>query len=350
MGMSLLGRAYCGASFETRSGLRRLQQGVAPPTDMMLPALLLMPSLLLSNSIESRFAEIEAASTGRVGVAVVTPKVSHFHRRNERFSLQSVMKLMVSMAALEQVDKGRWKLDQKFDFKRSDLSIAHQPILERLGSKKSIRISLSDLIDLAVTQSCSAAADFMIRKMGGVQAVNSFLARKGIEGMSVDRQERDLQSAIAGLAWNPAYSDDAKLEEAASKVPDADQDAAYLRYQKDVRDTSTPAAMADLLRKLVTGKLLSVSSTRHLLKVMEKTSTGPNRLKVGVPKGWTLGHKTGTSSTHKGLAWATNDVGIARNSKGEWVILVAFLKGSTLDPEGRDQVLRRVAEAAFSKK
>lgn len=314
---------------------------------MSLLTFLLIPTLHQSSPIESRLAEIEAASKGRVGAAVVTAKWSHFHRRDERFSLQSVMKLVVSMAALDQVDQGRWKLDQEFTFDRSDLSVSHQPLLERLGSKKSITITLSDLIELAVAESCSASADFMIRRMGGVGRINAFLQSRKIQGMSVDRQERDLQTEIAGLKWNPAYSDDAKFEAAAQKVPDAEQDAAYLRYQKDTRDTATPAAMADLLQRLVTGKLLSAKSTRVLLGVMERTSTGPNRLKAGVPKGWILGHKTGTSSTHKGLAWATNDVGIVRNSKGEWVIIVAFLKGSTLTPDGRDKILRQVAEAAL---
>ncbi len=314
---------------------------------MTILSLYLIPILLQSSSIEDRFVRIEAASKGRVGAAVVTATSSHFHRRDERFSLQSVMKLMASMAALEQVDKKRWKLDQKFTFKRSDLSVSHQPILERLGNKASITISLADLIELAVTESCSAAADFMIRKLGGPDKVNDFLKSRKIQGMSVDRQERDLQPEIAGLKWNPAYSDDAKFEAAAQRVSKADQDAAWLRYQKDPRDTTTPAAMADLLRKLVTGRLLSPKSTAYLLGVMERTSTGPNRLKAGVPKGWRFGHKTGTSSTHKGVAWATNDAGIARNTKGEWIIIVGLLKGSTLNPEGRDRIIRQVAEAAF---
>lgn len=311
-------------------------------------SLLLIPALIQSSPIEARFAEIEASCRGKLGAAVITPTASHYLRKDERFSLQSVMKLMVSMAALDQVDKGRWKLDQKFTFFRSDLSISYQPIKERLGSRKSISITLADLIELAVTESCSASADFMIRKMGGVQAVNDFLRKHKIQGMSVDRQERDLQTEIAGLTWKAEYSDDAKLEAAANRVPTAQQDAAFLRYQQDKRDTTTPAAMGDLLKKLVTGRLFSTKSTSYLLGVMERTSTGSDRLKAGTPKGWKLGHKTGTSSTHRGVAWATNDVGIARDSKGNWVVIVALLKGSTLKPANRDKALCRVAEAAFS--
>jgi beta-lactamase class A len=306
-------------------------------------------SILLSpSSIESQLSSIEANSKGKLGAAIVTPISAHFHRKNERFSLQSVMKLMVSMAALDRVDRGLWKRDQKFTFRRSDLSLSHQPMSERLGTKGQITVTVAECIELTVTQSCSAAGDFLIRKMGGTQAVNSFLKKNGIIGMSVDRQERDLQTQIGGIRWRPEFVDEAKIEAAYKAVSSNGKDAAWKRYMNDKRDTTTPAAMVDLLRKLVTGKLLSASSTKYLLGVMERTETGPDRLKAGVPEGWTLSHKTGTSSTHRGVAWATNDVGIARNANGEWMILVALLKGSTLPPKGRDNVLKQVAQIGVS--
>lgn len=255
---------------------------------------------------------------------------------------------MVSMAALDRVDRGLWKRDQKFTFRRSDLSLSHQPMSERLGTKGQITVTVAECIELTVTQSCSAAGDFLIRKMGGTQAVNSFLKKNGIIGMSVDRQERDLQTQIGGIRWRPEFVDEAKIEAAYKAVSSSGKDAAWKRYMNDKRDTTTPAAMVDLLRKLVTGKLLSASSTKYLLGVMERTETGPDRLKAGVPEAWTLGHKTGTSSTHRGVAWATNDVGIARNANGEWMILVALLKGSTLPPDGRDNVLKQVAQIGVS--
>jgi beta-lactamase class A len=314
---------------------------------MSLVPLLLFPSLVQATAIDSRLAEIEAMSEGKLGAAIVTTNASHFRRKNERFSLQSVMKLMVAMAALDQVDKGKWHRDETFTFKHSDLSLSHQPIQEMLGNKSQITVSLADCIELMVTNSCSGAADFVIRNMGGPTSVNAFLKKNGIEGMSVDRQERDLQTQIGGITWRPEFVDAAKLDAALDRVPQKAQDAAYAKYLADPRDTTTPAAMGLLLQKLLQGKLLSASSTRYLLGVMERTVTGENRLKAGVPVGWTLGHKTGTSSTHRGVAGATNDVGIARNKKGDWVILVALLRTSTLPPDSRDNILAEVAKAGF---
>lgn len=314
---------------------------------MSLLTLALLPVFIQAPSIEAQFAEIERASKGRLGAAVITPQGSHYSRRQERFSLQSVMKLMASMAALDRVDQGTWKIDQKYTVTRADMSISYQPLLDRLGKKRSITVTLDDLIVLAVTESCSASADFIIRKLGGPGAVNAFLKKNGISGMSVDRQERDLQTDVVGLKWKPAFIDDAAFEAAIRRQSASRLDAAYKRYMNDPRDTTTPEAMGLLLKKLVTGKLLSPKSNRYLIGVMERTKTGSDRLRSGIPSGWKLGNKTGTSSTHRGIAWATNDVGFARRTTGEWVVIVALLKGSPLKPEGRADALRQVAAAAF---
>ena len=98
-----------------------------------------------------RLAEIEMASRGELGVAILTPTSSHYHRQGERFSLQSVMKLMVAMAALDQVDQGKWRPGQKFTFFRSDLSVSHQPLADRLGKRNSIPVTLEDCIEVTVT-------------------------------------------------------------------------------------------------------------------------------------------------------------------------------------------------------
>jgi beta-lactamase class A len=314
---------------------------------MSLIAFLALLSPPQTCGIEARLAEIEVASKGKLGAAIVSAESAHYSRKVERFSLQSVMKLIVSMAALDQVDQGKWKLNQKFVFRRSDLSLSRQPIVERLGKRDSIIVSVADCIELTVTQSCSASGDFLVRKMGGVGVVNAFLKRRGIAGMSVDRQERDLQTQIGGIVWRPQYVDEAKIDAALRRVTEEAKDAAYRKYQADSRDTTTPGAMAMLLQKLVTGKLLSASSTRYLMGVMERTATGPDRLRAGVPKGWTLGNKTGTSGSRNGVACATNDVGFVRGPKGEWLVIVAMLRNSTLDDDGRAAILRRVAETAF---
>lgn len=314
---------------------------------MPLVSALLLTHLLQASPIETRFAEIEAGSGGRLGAAIVTPKARHYSRRSERFSLQSVMKMVVAMAALDQVDQGKLKRGQKFTFQRSDLSLGYQPLADILGKKSTMTVTLEQCIELTVTQSCSASGDFLIRKMGSIGVLNAFLKKHKINGMTVDRQERDLQTNVVGLTWKPEFVDPAKLEKAISLQTEAQRTAAYKKYQADPRDTTTPEAMVALLERLVTGKLLSKRSTKYLMGVMERTETGEDRLKAGVQKGWILGHKTGTSSTSGGVAAATNDVGYVRNAKGDWIIIVALVGDSTQSPERRAESIRKVAETAF---
>lgn len=223
---------------------------------MTFLAFLLVAGQAPLSPLEARLALIEADAKSELGAAIIRKKSSHYLRKGERFSLQSVMKLMVAMAALDQVDQGKLRRDQKFVFRRADLSLAHQPIMSRLGKRDSITVTVAECIDLTVTQSCSAAGDFLIRKMGGVSVVNAFLRKNKIVGLTVDRQERDLQTSIGGITWRPEYVDERKVEAAFARVSAAAQDAAYRRYMNDPRDTTTPEAMGQLLQKLITGRLL----------------------------------------------------------------------------------------------
>lgn len=308
----------------------------------------LMLTSLWAPSLEVRLAAIEQTVQGRLGAAIITPHSQTYSRKGERFSVQSVMKLVVAMASLDQVDQGKWKRGQKFLYRKSDGSVSVQPLAEKLGSRTEMTTTLEECIELTVTESCSASGDFLIRKMGGIHRINAFLRKRGIRGLSIDRQERDLQSNIAGLWWKPEYVDPVKFESAADAVPSAHADAAYRRYLVDVRDTTTPEAMGELLTQFAKYNLLSKRSTDYLFEVMTRTQTGQNRLKAGVTAPWQLGHKTGTSSSRNGISCATNDVGIARDGKGNWVVIVALVGDSTAGYEDREHAIAQVARVAFS--
>jgi beta-lactamase class A len=93
-----------------------------------------------------------------------------------------------------------------------------------------------------------------------------------------------------------------------------------------------------LLYSLALGKRLSPESTKQLLDVMTQTVTLPDRLKAGVPDSWRLAHKTATSGSWKGVAAATNDVGILTAPNGEMVSIVVFV-GDSREPSSRRAAL-----------
>jgi beta-lactamase class A len=143
--------------------------------------------------------------------------------------------------------------------------------------------------------------------------------------------------------------DAAVLTKEIDAVSKAARDEAFRRYQSDPRDTATPVGMATLLGALADGTLLSERSTKHLLDVMAATVTFPDRLKAGLAKGWTLGHKTGTSGTWKSVTAAANDVGILTAPDGQHISVVVFIADSRAPAKDRAALMARIASAAIAR-
>ena len=263
--------------------------------------------------------------------------------------MQSVMKLIVAIAALDAADRGVWSLDDEFTLQRQDIVPFNSPIaqqIEQQAGDRGYRTSLSDLITRAVIDSDSTAADFLIARLGGPAAVQDVLRRKAVAGVRLDRDERHLQTETLGLTWRPAYASPAAMRAAEAAVAPAARDAAFRAYRLDPRDTTTPRGMAVLLLRLSKGELLSKRSTGFLLATMERTRTFPTRLKAGTPVGWRIAHKTGTSGGWRGVTAATNDVGLLRAPDGRTIAVAAFLADSTAPASKRDRVIADVARIA----
>ncbi len=302
---------------------------------------------LLLLTLSSSLHDLAKDFNGRVGICIQDQRSTTCTNGDQRFSLQSVMKLLVGAAVMDAVDHRGWKLEEPVLVRRSDLSLSMQPIA-KLVTEQGYRTTVGDLARRAIVDSDSAAVDILLARLGGPAQVQAFLNRAGIQGVRIDRDERHLQTEVAGLQWQPEFVDPAVLEKAMRRVPDSAKDAAYRRYQHDPRDTATPAGMASFLTALSKGKLLSPASTTHLLNVMTATVTGPDRLKAGVTGGWSLAHKTGTSSTWKGVTAATNDVGVLTAPNGGRIAIVVFLGDSREPPAKRAALMAAAARLAIA--
>lgn len=281
---------------------------------------------------------------GRVGIGVQSAVGMVSVRGGERFSLQSVMKLIVAATVMDAVDRRGWRLDESILVRREDLSLYVQPIADLVRkSKNGYRTTIGDLLFRAVVDSDSGATDILYGRVGGATTIKAFLARRDVTGMRVDRDERHLQTEIVGLTWRPEYVHADVLDRAIKSVPDATRDKSFAAYLRDPRDTATPVAMASFLFQLAQGKILSPKSTRHLLSVMRQTATGPDRLKAGTPKGWILAHKTGTSGSHHGITVATNDVGVLTSPDGRQISVAVFVAESRRSAKERAALIANVA-------
>jgi beta-lactamase class A len=284
---------------------------------------------------------------GRVGACVAEGSATVCVNGDQRSSLQSVMKLVAAAAVLEEVDADRGRLDEPVTVRREDLSVGVQPIANLVGAK-GFTTTLADIVRRAIVDSDSAAADVLVARLGGPGAVQAFLDRHHLAEMRIDRDEKHLQTETNGLDWKPEYVDPRVLDRAIDALPQARRDAAFRKYQTDVRDTATPRGMVSFLQSLAEGRLLSADSTKHLLQVMTETVTFPDRLKAGLSAGWTIGHKTGTSGTRGGVTVATNDVGVLRGPDGRLVSVAVFVSDSRAAGPKRAAVIAGVARAAIA--
>jgi beta-lactamase class A len=290
--------------------------------------------------LRAQLEQLQQSFDGRVGICVQDRTGTACVNADQRYSMQSVVKLLVALAVMDAVDAGRWKLDDRVTVRKEDLSLYVQPIA-KLVTEKGYVTTLGDLMRRAVVDSDSGATDILIAKLGGPAKVHAFLAKHSIKGIRVDRDERHLQTEILGMEWRPEFVDDPVFRAALAKVPEQRRDEYYKRYQTDPRDTSTPAGMALLLHRLAEGKLLKPSSTNHLLNVMSQTVTFPDRLKAGLKNGWTVAHKTGTSGGWKGVTAATNDVGVLTAPDGHRVAIAVFIGDTREVPEKRAAVMAK---------
>lgn len=298
-----------------------------------------------SPSAAARFEALAKSTDGRVGIcALDTPGAApSCVNGDQNFSIQSVMKLVVTAAVMDAVDRGRLRLDDVIVVKPAHASPGPQDFANLVKAKGSLATPIEELMRRAVVDSDSTSVDVLLDHIGGVEVVGTFLKRNGIGGLRVDRNERQLQAESVGLAWRAEFADEKAFDAALKALPTEKRDAAWNAYVKDPRDTATPRGMVAFLDALAHGRLLSAASTRKLLDVMESTVTGPRRLRAGVPKDWRIGHKTGTSRGWKGMVAATNDVGILTSPSGKRIPIAVFVADSKRTTAEREAVIAAAA-------
>jgi len=257
-------------------------------------------------------AELERRAGGRLGVAVMDLESGELagHRLDERFGMCSTFKLPLAAIILMQSQHGHIDLDAKISFTSDDL-VPYAPVVEKNLERG--YMTVRELAKAAQQTSDNAAANLLLQLIGGPAGFTESLRSIGDDVTRLDRVEPDMNYVPPG----------------------------------EVRDTTTPAAMAATVRRFLTGPLLSDENKSLLGKWMEETGTGLNRLRAGFPAGWRSGDKTGTGIA-PGMPNIYNDVAVAwPNDATPSFIIAAYYEADGEYDEMRSQdiaVLRQVGE------
>jgi len=111
------------------------------------------------------------------------------------------------------------------------------------------------------------------------------------------------------------------------------------------RNWFEPAGAVQLLRRISDNSPLTIEHTDLLLGWMTP-DVRTKRLEGDLPAGVRVAHKSGTSDVDKGLAHATNDIGLTPLPDGRRIAIAVFVTDSTADQAIREQVIARIARAA----
>jgi beta-lactamase class A len=319
---------------------------VPPPPSRPPTATRIAPTGPMTN-LAAEIRGIGQQFDGHVGIAVVrvADGMAVSFQGQEPFPQQSVSKLWVALATLNDVDNGRTQLDQTVRITPDDLTLFHQPIAEEVGDD-GLETTVRDLLERAMTQSDNTANDRLLRLAGGPEAIRRNLSTKAITGVRFGPGERMMQSATAGLTWRQSLSEGGAFFRARSRVSAEERAAALDTYLTKLPDGAAPLSIAAALARLKRGELLSQNSTRLMLQLMNEAVTGKQRIAGGVPFDWRYGHKTGTGQEFRGRSTGYNDVGIMTAPDGS-SYAVAVMVASTRIPIPERQAMMQAVAASI---
>ncbi|MBW8813490.1 MAG: serine hydrolase [Caulobacterales bacterium] len=245
--------------------------------------------------------------------------------KDRPYPQQSVSKLWVAITVMKAIDQRRLAWDAPVTLTDADRSVFFQPVAYNIRGD-GYQTHLSDLLRRALVESDNAANDRLMREMGGPGGVAAALADMGLTGVKVGAYERDLQARTAGLAWRPEYGIGWNFQAAREQLPKAEREAAMAAYLAEPLDGSSPAGITTALAALSRGELLSPDSTQKILALMHAARTGPQRLKGGLPAGWSIAHKTGTGQDFEGYSNGINDVGLLTAPDGHTYAVAVMMR------------------------
>jgi beta-lactamase class A len=238
------------------------------------------PSL---SGLEQQLSYLVANKSTDVGIAALdlTTGESISVKGSTPFPMASTVKVAVAALYLAQVDHGRRSLDDTIN-----------------------GVSVRSLMARMLIHSDNRATDILLNDLGGPAALHTWLQQNGMTGLRVDRTIAQLLGDRRDL-W-------------------------------DNRDSSTPTAMVDLLKRIYRAELIKPASRDYLMDLMSQCATGKNRMKALLPFGTPVEHKTGT------LNGLTDDVGFITLPDGHRIAIAIFARGGSDRPGTIAQAARAI--------
>jgi beta-lactamase class A len=248
----------------------------------------------------------ERESGGRIGVYAENPATGKklSWRADERFVMCSTFKASLAACVLARVDRGEEQLAAMIPYGKADL-LDYAPVAKQ--NLAAGAMSVTDMCKAVVELSDNTCANLLLARIGGPATLTAFWRSLGDSTSRLDHNEPELNRSPPG---NP-------------------------------QDTTTPAAMAGNLRRLVLGETLTPASRTLLTEWMVNCKTGANRLRGGLPATWTVGDKTGNNGKD-----ASGDIAVVWPKPDTPILVAAYVQGGTPNASQIEAVFARIGRMA----
>ncbi|MBK8301906.1 MAG: serine hydrolase [Pyrinomonadaceae bacterium] len=291
--------------------------------------------------LEKQIAEIAAAAKGKVGVAAVVLETGEaaFLNADGHYPMQSVYKLPIAMAVMEQVRLGKLDLDEQIGVTKEDMVREGMRSPLRDKSPNGGEYTIRELIRLSLDESDGTASDVLMRVAGGAGEIQAYLTQIGVRDMKVVNTEKEI-----GKDWQTQYENWATPTASVELLRYLESDFNKpLRPEQPVPDSIKDQTVR--LTRLTPERINAVV----LWGFMVDSVPGAKRIKGFLPNGTVVAHKTGTGGTQNGVTGATNDIGIISLSNGKTLAIAVFVSDSPADEKTRETVIAKIAKACWDR-
>lgn len=264
----------------------------------------------MTQEIEKIIKEKQAS----VGVAIIHNDDIITIANEDKYPTMSAFKFHIAVTALKKMEVENIPLDKKVYIKKKEmLKNTYSPLRDKYPNQ-GIHISYRDIIDYTVKVSDNNTCDWLIRFVGGIDKVDSYIKSLGIKDFNFTETEESMHTDI----------------------------------MRCYNNWSTPLAIAQLLKKIYTEDVLTKEHFAFLETSMLNCVSGKNKLIAGLPHDVKFGHKTGRSDrTTDGVQISEADAGVIYLPNGEKCYIVVLIKDSRESDDDNAKIMADISNVVY---
>lgn len=270
--------------------------------------------LLRGQNLTHEIEKITQGKQATVGVAIVYGDDVFTVANDAKYPVMSVFKFHIALTALKKMEAEGIPLNRKVYIEQDQIhKDTYSPMRNRFPNQR-IHISYKEILRYTVAESDNNTCDWLIDFVGGIDKVGTYIKSLGIVDFDFTETEYDMHQDI----------------------------------MRCYNNWSTPLAVAQLMEKVYTGKVLSKEHFVFLEKTMLDCASGKDKLIAGLPHEVKFGHKTGHSDRlADGTQICDADAGVIYLPNGKKCYITVLIKDSRESDNENARIMADICRVTY---